>query len=113
MSNHILDRLSATIAEKATQSPEASYTAQLLDDGLERIVRKLGEEALEVVLAASISKNPKAEIASESADLLYHLLVLWQQAGVNPEEVWNELARRQGMSGLEEKAARKAGEMPG
>ncbi len=104
--SHILDTLADTIAQKAAQSPDTSYTAQLLDDGLERVLRKFGEEALEVVLAASVSENPKAEITAESADLLYHLLVLWQQAGVAPKEVWNELARRQGLSGLEEKASR-------
>ena len=106
MTRHILNTLAETIAEKATQSPQTSYTAQLLDSGLERILRKFGEEALEVVLAASVSKNPKAEITAESADLLYHLLVLWQQAGIQPEEVWAELARRQNQSGLDEKAAR-------
>ncbi len=106
MTRHILDILAGTIAEKSAQSPDDSYTAQLLQAGLERILRKFGEEALEVVLAASVSENPKAEITTESADLLYHLLVLWQQAGIQPEEVWSELARRQSQSGLEEKASR-------
>lgn len=109
MTQHILDSLATTIAEKAGQSPETSYTAQLLHEGREKILRKLGEEALEVILAASVSDNPKTDITAESADVLYHLLVLWQQAGIAPEEVWSELAQRQGLSGLEEKAARKTG----
>ena len=106
MAQHILDILVTTIAEKAGQNPKSSYTAQLLNDGLERILRKFGEEALEVVLAASVSEKPKADLTAESADLLYHLLVLWHQAGIAPEEVWSTLAHRQNQSGLEEKARR-------
>lgn len=104
--SHILDSLAKTIAEKAAQPPETSYSAQLLHDGLERILRKFGEESLEVVLAASVSEDPKAEVISESADLLYHLLVLWQHEGISAKEVWKELANRQGQSGLDEKASR-------
>ncbi|NQY82055.1 MAG: phosphoribosyl-ATP diphosphatase [Alphaproteobacteria bacterium] len=102
----ILDALAEVIADKAQQSPEESYTAQLLVAGQAQILRKFGEEALEVVLAASTSATPKPDIIAESADLLYHLLVLWQQASVSPEAVWNELARRQRLSGLAEKTAR-------
>lgn len=103
----ILDRLAKTLAQKSQLRPEHSYTAQLVQGGREKILRKLSEELLEVVLAASKEKVSTAEMTAESADLLYHLLVLWQQAGIAPEEVWKELARRQGVSGLEEKAARK------
>ena len=99
-----LDRLFATLAARRTADPATSYTATLLQAGPERAAQKLGEEALETALAASGGKRER--VVAESADLLYHLLVLWAATGVSPEEVWQELSRREGRSGLDEKAAR-------
>ena len=72
-----------------------------------KIAQKLGEEAVETVIAATARKPD--EVATESADLLYHLLVTWVQTGIKPETVWAELARREGISGVEEKRGRKKG----
>jgi phosphoribosyl-ATP pyrophosphohydrolase len=99
-----LDRLFATIGARAHADPSSSYTATLLAQGAERAAQKLGEEALETALAAAAGR--RAAVVSESADLLYHLLVLWAATSVTPDEVWAELARREGTSGLAEKAQR-------
>ena len=99
-----LDRLFQTITARRGADPATSYTAQLLASGAPRAAQKLGEEALETALAAASVEH--AAVISESADLLYHLLVLWAAVGVTPDEVWDELARREGTSGLAEKAAR-------
>jgi phosphoribosyl-ATP pyrophosphohydrolase len=99
----VLDALFAVIEERKAASPDSSYTAKLLAAGTAKTARKVGEEAVEVVVAALGERD---RLAAESADLLYHLLVLWAGAGVKPEEVWTELARRQGTSGLAEKASR-------
>ena len=99
-----LDRLFQTLAARRGADPATSYTAQLLQAGPERAAQKLGEEALETALAAASGRRER--VVAESADLLYHLLVLWAAAGVTPDDVWQELARREGRSGLEEKAAR-------
>lgn len=100
----ILDRLFETIASRRGTDPATSYTAQLLSQGPEGAAKKLGEEALETALAATAGR--RGGVVSESADLLYHLLVLWAATSVTPVEVWAELARREGTSGLEEKARR-------
>lgn len=100
----VLARLYATIASRKGASPEESYTAKLFSRGTATIARKLGEEAVETVIAG-IDETPEA-LASESADLLYHLLVMWADRGVDPEQVWAELARREGTSGIAEKASR-------
>lgn len=100
----ILDRLFATIGSRRTAPPESSYTAGLFARGRPRIAQKLGEEAVETVIAA-MGDDPAA-IVPEAADLLYHLLVLLADAGLTLEDVRAELARREGMSGLEEKATR-------
>jgi len=99
-----LDRLFDTIAARAQADSAASYTAKLLAQGAERAAQKMGEEALETALAAVAGR--RAAVVSESADLLYHLLVLWAATSVTPAEVWAELARREGTSGLAEKARR-------
>src|SRR4051812_29119357 len=105
--NDALDRLFATIAaRKADGDAEQSYTAKLLSQGVEKCAKKFGEEAVETVLAA-VSGN-KAHLAAESADALYHLLVLWAAAGITPEDVYAALKSREGQSGLAEKAARKS-----
>jgi phosphoribosyl-ATP pyrophosphohydrolase/phosphoribosyl-AMP cyclohydrolase len=89
---HVLSRLAATIATRAVDRPEGSYTAKLLADGVGRISQKLGEEAVEVVIAANSEDDER--LASEAADLLYHLLVLLQARGVPLNAVWQELEKR-------------------
>lgn len=103
---HALDRLYATIAaRKNAGDAETSYTAKLLAGGVEKCAKKMGEEAVETALAAVA--GGKDQLAAESADLLYHLMVLWAAAGLSPEEVYAKLVAREGSSGLQEKAARK------
>jgi phosphoribosyl-ATP pyrophosphohydrolase len=105
MPDHVLDRLYATIASRRSADPSESYTAKLLHDGVERCAKKFGEEAVEAVIAAAA--HDRKALESESADVLYHLLVLWAASGVKPEDVYAALAAREGRSGLEEKASRK------
>jgi phosphoribosyl-ATP pyrophosphohydrolase len=107
MESFILERLFAVIEGRRGGDPEESYTASLLAKGPEEAARKVGEEAIETVLAGL--KGARDQLVHESADLLYHLLVLWAASGVRPEEVWDELTRREGTSGLAEKAARGEG----
>ncbi len=102
--SHVLETLFATIAGRKGMDPETSYTAKLFARGRGKIAQKLGEEAVETVIAAM--KNDPKEVVSESADLLYHLLVLWADSGVAPDQVWAELNRRVGTSGIAEKKAR-------
>lgn len=99
-----LDRLWQTIEARKGASPETSWTAKLLSGGIEKAAKKLGEEAVETVIAAV--SGDKAALCSETADLIYHLLVTLAAAGLDPKEVAAELASRTGQSGLEEKAAR-------
>jgi len=99
-----LDRLHQVVAGRKGADPSASYTAKLFSRGRPKIAQKIGEEAVECALAAV--QDDKAEIVKESADLIYHLLVLWADAGIDPEEIYAELERREGTSGLAEKAAR-------
>ena len=99
-----LTRLEATIAQRLTASPEESYVAKLNSGGLGKIAQKVGEEAVETVIAAM--SGTREELVSESADLLMHLIVLLQKQGVSLEQVMAELDRREGVSGLEEKASR-------
>ena len=100
----VLDRLYKVILSRRGSDPSKSNTARLFAKGTEKIAQKVGEEAVETVIEGIRGK--KKELAGESADLLYHLLVLWAAAGVEPNEVWAELARREGTSGHAEKAAR-------
>ncbi len=99
-----LDRLHQVVAGRKGADPSGSYTAKLFARGRAKIAQKVGEEAVECALAAV--QDDRAEIVKESADLLYHLLVLWADAGIDPEEIYAELERREGTSGLAEKAAR-------
>ncbi len=101
----ILDQLFETIADRKDSDPEKSYTAKLFSRGRGKIAQKLGEEAVETVVAALAEGSGR--LVSESADLLYHLMVLWADCGVTPTEVWTELEKRQGVSGIDEKKARK------
>jgi phosphoribosyl-ATP pyrophosphohydrolase len=105
MTTHPLDRLFALIASRKTADPNVSYTARLLAKGRLKCAKKLGEESIETCLAAVA--QDKAALANESADLLYHLLVLWAACDLTPEDVYAALAAREGQSGLDEKAARK------
>ena len=101
-----LDRLFATIAARKDAGDAAnSYTAKLLAGGIEKCAKKFGEEAVEAALAAMT--GDKDHLASESADVLYHLAVLWAAAGITPEDVYAKLMAREAQSGLAEKAARK------
>ena len=99
-----LDKLFATIASRKGADPSQSYTAKLLAGGVEKCAKKFGEEATEAVIAA-IQKD-KTELAKESADVLYHLAVLWAASGLTPDDVYAVLKSREGVSGLEEKASR-------
>ncbi|MDE3116617.1 MAG: phosphoribosyl-ATP diphosphatase [Pseudomonadota bacterium] len=102
---HPIDRLFATIASRKDADPSTSYTAKLFAQGKLKIAKKLGEEAVETALAAVA--QDKAALTAESADLLYHLLVLWAAAGLTPAEIYAALEVRTHRSGLEEKASRK------
>ena len=84
-----------------------SHSARLLARGTAKVAQKLGEEAVECVIEAATGNRDATVL--ESADLLYHLMVVWVDAGIPPQEVWGELARRQGISGIAEKAARPRG----
>ena len=99
-----LHKLAATIAERRQADAGSSYTASLFAKGLPKIAQKLGEEAVETVIAA-MARDPKG-VTGEAADLLFHLLVLLEAAGVPLGDVYAELDRREGVSGLDEKAAR-------
>jgi len=87
-----LDDLYTVIASRKGGNPEESYTASLFDIGIAKIAQKVGEEAVETVIDGV--SGPKERVISESADLLYHLLVLWAARDVKPEEVWAELGKR-------------------
>ena len=99
-----LEQLYNVIESRKGDDPETSYTAKLFDRGRGKISQKIGEEAVETVIAA-LSQGNK-EVISESADLLYHLLTLWADMGITPDQVWQELDRRSGVSGIDEKNSR-------
>ena len=108
MTNHrleILAELADEVALRRGASPETSYTAKLLSQGMEKCAKKLGEEAVEAALAAVL--GDKAHLTSEAADLLYHLLVVLEAAQVPLSDVMAELEQRKGVGGIAEKAARK------
>lgn len=100
----VIERLFAVIEGRRGADPEASYTASLFAEGTEHIARKVGEEAVELMLKGVRGDKDKA--TRESADLIYHLLVLWADLGIKPADVWAELARREGTSGIAEKRSR-------
>jgi phosphoribosyl-ATP pyrophosphohydrolase len=99
-----LERLWEVIQSRRGADPQSSYTARLFARGRAKIAQKLGEEAVEAVIEG-VGDNPAA-LVGESADLIYHLLVLWAAAGISPADVAAELARREGTSGIDEKRAR-------
>lgn len=102
---HVLDRLYVVIDSRKGADPNTSYTARLFSRGRQQIAKKLGEEAVEALIEGIRGDKPK--LVGESADMLYHLLTLWASLGVKPQLIWNELARREGLSGIAEKASRK------
>lgn len=99
-----LDDLATLIAARKTADPDSSWTAKLLSKGPEKCAEKFGEEAIEAIIEAV--KGDKARLTSEAADVLYHLLVMLTARDVTLDDVMAELARRQGTSGIAEKAAR-------
>ena len=100
----VLDRLYAVVLDRRGADPDVSHSARLLSRGTNKIAQKFGEEAVECLIEA-VARN-KAAVITESADVLYHLMVLWVDGGVTPDEVWAELRRREGVSGIAEKASR-------
>ena len=93
------------VLDRREADPAASHSARLLSRGVAKVAQKFGEEAVECLIEA-VAGN-RVALVSESADVLYHLLVLWVAADVHPSEIWAELERREGVSGIAEKAARK------
>jgi phosphoribosyl-ATP pyrophosphohydrolase len=107
----VLDRLYTVVESRRDADPTISHSARLLSRGPAKVAQKFGEEAVECLIEA-VAGNREALIG-ESADVLYHLLVLWVSSGVSPADVWAELIRREGISGIAEKAARAKPVAPG
>jgi phosphoribosyl-ATP pyrophosphohydrolase len=105
MSDDILKRLTETLEARKSAAPDSSYVAKLYAKGLDAILKKIGEEATETVMAAKDGRHEK--IIYEVADLWFHTLVLLAHKGLSAQDVLNELARREGVSGIDEKASRK------
>lgn len=100
----VLDRLYAVVDARRDANPNVSHSARLLSRGTQKIAQKFGEESVECLIEA-VAGNRDALVA-ESADVLYHMIVMWVDAGVRADEVWSELHRREGVSGIAEKASR-------
>ena len=100
----VLSRLSKLLEERKSADPTSSYVAKLYAKGMDAILKKIGEEATETVIAAK--GGDKQEIIYETADLWFHTLIMLAKADLKPQDVLDELARREGLSGLDEKAAR-------
>ncbi len=105
---YFLEELYETIVSRKGGNPEESYTAKIFEEGLGKSAQKIGEEATEVIVAA-LRETP-AHVVSESADLIYHLLVLWAALEIKPADVIEELKSRAGASGIEEKESRDQGD---
>jgi len=105
MDMDILQRLTETLEARKQASPESSYVARLFSKGEDAILKKVGEEATEVILAAK--GGDKTHLVYETADLWFHCMVLLAKHGLSAEDVLNELARREGLSGIVEKESRK------
>jgi phosphoribosyl-ATP pyrophosphohydrolase len=101
---HVIDELFTNIVDRKSADPSVSYTAKLLDGGTKVIAQKVGEEAVETIIEAM--SGSQDSLIHESADLLYHLMVLWADADINLQSIWDELDRRSGRSGIQEKANR-------
>ncbi len=107
----VLDTIAATVAARRDANPQTSYVASLNEKGIDKILQKVGEEAVEVILAAKnadSSVSDSAEVIKEVADLVFHILVMLDRLGISHNDVMAALAARQGISGLEEKASRNA-----
>ena len=105
----VLDRLWSVVMSRRTADPAISHSARLLMRGTAKVAQKFGEEATECLIEAVAGNNDA--VVAESADVLYHLIVLWVACGIRPADVWEELKRREGISGIAEKASR-ARELP-
>ena len=105
MSRDILQRLTETLEARKQASPESSYVAKLFGKGEDAILKKIGEEATEVVLACK--SGDRTHLVYETADLWFHCMVLLAKHGLSADDVLNELARREGLSGIAEKESRK------
>lgn len=103
--SEILSRLAETLESRKLADPDSSYVAKLYAKGLDAILKKIGEEATETVIAAK--GGDKSQVVYEMADLWFHSMVLLAQQGLHPDDVLAELARREGLSGLVEKASRQ------
>ena len=107
----VLDTIAATVAARRDANPQTSYVASLNEKGIDKILQKVGEEAVEVILAAKnadSSVSDSAEVINEVADLVFHILVMLDRLGISHNDVMAALAARQGISGLEEMASRNA-----
>jgi phosphoribosyl-ATP pyrophosphohydrolase len=100
----VLDRLWTVVTKRRDADPAVSHSARLLSRGPAKVAQKFGEEAVECLIEAV--RGDRDAVIAESADVLYHLIVVWVSTGVAPEEVWAELMRREGVSGIAEKASR-------
>ena len=100
----VLDRLWSVIVQRRKADPASSHSARLLSRGRAKVAQKFGEEAVECLIEAALGNRDA--LVAESADVLYHLLVMWVAAEVKPDAVWAELERREGISGVAEKASR-------
>ncbi len=100
----VLNRLWSVIVQRRKADPASSHSARLLGRGRAKIAQKFGEEAVECLIEAALGNRDA--LVAESADVLYHLLVMWVAADVKPDAVWAELERREGISGVAEKASR-------
>lgn len=103
-STHTIEQLYATILSRKDSDETASYVASLLKKTVSHVAKKVGEEAVETAIAAAC--NDRAQTIYESADLLFHLSVLWAKMDITPAQIWQELQRREGISGLDEKRER-------
>ena len=101
----VLNRLAELLEQRKSADPQSSYVAKLYAKGMDSILKKIGEEATETIMAAKDGDPQK--IICETADLWFHCMVMLAKAGLNPQDVLDELARREGLSGLAEKASRK------
>ncbi len=106
--SEVLNRIAEVLESRKGADPSSSYVAKLYDKGIDGILKKVGEEAGETIIAAK--NGDKDEIIYETADLWFHTLVMLAHAGLEPKDIINELARREGLSGIEEKENRNKGE---
>ena len=104
--NDILDRLAELLEQRKSADPQSSYVASLYAKGMDSILKKVGEEATETIIAAK--NGDQQQLIYETSDLWFHTLVMLTKAGLKPQDVLDELARREGLSGITEKASRTA-----